>query len=629
MRGLRSKILIGFGGLVVLLVIFSVVGEVVIDRYSRALQRSFGEDYESAAVCEDFAHSVDRIDTSLQLHFWNNVPLNAGELETDRQICNKNLASQRAIATLPGEKETTDQLGQFWAEYQQIYPRLLDQSISADQRRDDYARLALPKAMQVQDAANALIHMNMGSMLSVHGRVRSLVARFKWAMHLLSGVAVALAIVYAVLIGRFILRPVQIVTQSVREIERGNLDLRVPVQSRDELGVLAEAVNAMAAQLLAYRRADHERLVRTERTTQLAIDSLPDVVIVLDPNGKIELANETAKRLFHLNPGTAAIQSQPPWLMTLHRRTLDSPGARTSSGYESTIQVEDGGEARHFLPRTVPIVSESGQAIGATIVLADVSGLRRLDEMKNGLLSLISHELKTPLTSLRMIMHLVTGQRVGPLTAKQQELLDTGRDDAEKLHLIVENLLDMERIESGRALMELQAVAPADLARAAAESVRATFEMQQVDLQVDVGDLLPAVSADPTRMSHVLVNLLNNALRHTSAGGHVRLWARVTDDWVETGVSDNGCGIPKQYLPRVFEKFFRVPGQSGSTGSGLGLAIAKDIIEAHGGRIRAESVEETGTTIAFTLRQAIDAETTGLAQEPAFSTVSTPGVVSN
>src|SRR5579862_7131991 len=178
MRGLRSKILIGFGGLLLLLVLLSVLGEVVLDRYSGALQRSFKEDYQSAAVCEDFAHGVDKIDTSLQLHFWNGKPLKLEELEATQKICNDRLELQSAIATLPGEKEKTDHLAQLWSEYQLIYPKLLDTSVPEARRQAEYSRLALPKAMEVQEAAHDLIDMNMGSMLSVHVRVRALAGHF-------------------------------------------------------------------------------------------------------------------------------------------------------------------------------------------------------------------------------------------------------------------------------------------------------------------------------------------------------------------------------------------------------------------------------------------------------------------
>ncbi|HWE92339.1 MAG TPA: ATP-binding protein [Tepidisphaeraceae bacterium] len=604
MLGLRSKILFAFGGLLLILAAVSLLGEAVLDRYSGAMQRTFSEDFQSVAVCEEMSNAVDQIDTSLQQHFWRGQPLDPAALDRWRALFDQRLEAQHEAATLPGEKEATEHLALLWDQYKQLYPRLLDPAVPPDRQKTEYARVGLTKAIELQEASHKLIDMNMSSMLSVHDKVRGMAAHFKWAMHTLSISALALAAAFAVLIGRFILRPVRLLTDCVREIEHGNLDLKVPVRSRDELGTLARAVNAMAAQLKLYRRAEHERLVRTERTTQLAIDSLPDAVVVLNGQGRIELANDTAKRLFQLVPGCGVDEPGTPWLAALHRSVQHDGVAPALDGYDATIQVADNGETRSFLPRGVPILSENKEPIGTTVVLADVTGLHRLDEMKNGLLSMVSHELKTPLTSMRMVLHLVSEGRVGDLSAKQKELLSAARDDGERLHQIVENLLDMARIESGKALMELQEVAPGQLADQAAGALRGAFDAQQVGLTVDVGPELPAVAADPIRIGHVLANLLNNALRHTPAAGHIRLWAREAEGLVEMGVTDDGAGIPRAVLPRVFEKFFRAPGQQSADGSGLGLAIARDIVEAHGGRIRADSVEGRGSTFAFTLRRA-------------------------
>lgn len=604
MFGLRTKILVGFGGLVLILLAVSLMGETVLNRYAATMGRTFNEDFQSVSVLEDMSGAVDRIDTSLQQHFWRGMDLKVSQLDGWRDYIERRLSSQRKAATLPGEKESTERLTQLWQQYRNLYPRLLDPSVPEEQRQADYARIGLPKAMEVQVATHDLIAMNMRSMLSAHGSVSGTADRARWAMHMLTVSGVGLALLYALLIGRFILRPVRILTDSVRQIEQGNLDLTVPVDARDELGVLAAAFNQMTARLSAYRRAEHERLVRTEQTTQVAIDSLPDAVVVLHPAGRIELANDTAKHLFGLMPGSDIATLDKPWLMELHQRIVHTRSVPALNGYESTIQVDDAGEARSFLPRTVPIRDEKSLLIGITLVLADVTDLRRLDEMKNGLLSMVSHELKTPLTSMRMVLHLVTEQKIGPLSQKQQELLSAARDDAERLHQIVENLLDMGRIESGKALMDMQPLAPRQMLDRAADAARPAFEAQGISLSIEpIGDI-GAVMADPTRIGHVLGNLLSNALRHTPAGGRVSLSARAVDGWTEFAVTDDGAGIPRQYLHRVFEKFFRAPGQSGGSGSGLGLAIAKDIIEAHGGKIRVESADERGTTFAFTLRQA-------------------------
>ena len=608
--GLRAKLLFGFGGLLLIMLTVSLLSETVMDHYGRAIQRSFREDYDSVAVCQRIKETVEQLDLEAQHIAWGGR-VNPGVVEGLTGQIDRDLAAQRRDATLPGESAATENLAACWDDYRREYSRLPPPGNSATELRNFYPLSLLPKSLALRGAAQNLIEMNMKGVLSVPTNAQAVTSRSHWLMRSLTISGIALSLLFAALIGRIILRPVRTLTESVRQVERGNLDLNVPVQSGDELGSLAAAFNAMAARLRAYRQTDRERLERTERTTQLAIDSLPDAVLVINPHGKIELANDMAHRLFRIGPGDHVHTAGEEWLIALWREIGDSGHTSEPSGYESALQFEFDGEQRYLLPRTVPIADTNGKPIGATVVLADVTGLRRLDEMKNGLLSLVSHELKTPLTSARMVLHLVTEQKVGSLTEKQLELLSAARDDTDRLHQIVENLLDMSRIESGRALMELQPIAPADLLSKSLDSLAGMFQGQQVRLGVDVDSSLPNVMADAVRIGHVFANLLMNSLRHTPPGGTVSVGARSGGEWVEFTIHDSGPGVPRQYLHRLFEKFFRVP-EEGGNGSGLGLALAKDIVEAHGGRIRAESGEGKGLIVAFTLPRA-----TGAAGDPA------------
>ena len=614
MLGLRSKLLFGLGGFVMIVLAVSLLAETVMDYYSRKIGQSRREDYDSVAACQSMKEAVEQMDLYAQDALWDR-PVDPQAVRATRDRFEQHLADQREAATLPGEKEATDQLASLWHDYLDVYSRALVRPLPTEQRRQWYLTGLLPQSRQVRLAAQSLIDMNLAALLSVPGKAQRAARTAHWAMRALTISALALAVLFSGLIGRIILRPVRVLTNFAHEVEGGNLDLSVPVQSRDELGALGTAFNTMARKLRTYRQIAHERLVRTEQTTQLAIDSLPDAVLVINPEGKVELANEVARRLLCLMPGDNVESSSLQWLADLWRRIAHAGHATELSDYESIVQIDVDGEARQFLPRTAPILDESRRPIGATVVLADVTGLRRLDEMKNTLLSLVSHELKTPLTSARMILHLITDQKLGPLTPKQSELLSAARDETDRLHQIVENLLDMSRIESGRALMELEPVTADDLIRRSIEPLSGMFQSQQVSLEAGWDSDLPAVWADPARIGHVFANLLMNSLRYTPAGGRVTVGARKRADGVEFVIHDTGPGIPRQYLHRVFEKFFRVPGQPGGSGSGLGLAIARDVIEAHGGQIRAESGEGTGATFAFTLR-AVANRTDGPPSEP-------------
>jgi signal transduction histidine kinase len=614
MLGLRAKILLGFGGMLAIMLIVSAVSSFVFWRYSGATQQMLEQDLDSVTACQDMARTVELCNDVLEkslLAGGGDPVADAASLGALTARFNMALAMQRASMNLPGEAEATDEVEQVWKEYLAVLPTATDTTKTLEARRDSYNRIVQPKSQQVLDGAERITDRNRENVTSTQGEAQTLARHARFAVVVLAVVAVVFAVVFSLAIGQMILRPVGILTRSVQEIRQGNLDASVPIRSRDELGHLAAAFNEMAEQLRFFRRLDHEKIIRTQRTTQLAIDSLPDPVIVLNPQGSVELTNDAARRCFALAPGVAS-NVQPPWMRQLvSRLATDAAAVDPPTGYDTGIHLRSEGDERYLLPRAVPIRDEQGQLIGATVVLNDVTGLRRLDQMKSGLLSLVSHELKTPLTSMRMILHLLAdGLGTPSLPPDTRDLLITARDDSDRLHQIVENLLDMSRIESGKVLMELKPIRLDELIARSVSALRPMFDEHRVQLLVDQQSSTltqTTVLADATRIGHVFANLLSNALRYTPADGSVRISAKVpsnSEGFVEVAVSDTGSGIPRQHLPRVFEKFFRVPGQSGGGGAGLGLAIAKDIVEAHGGRITIDSEESRGTTVRFTLQTA-------------------------
>jgi signal transduction histidine kinase len=235
------------------------------------------------------------------------------------------------------------------------------------------------------------------------------------------------------------------------------------------------------------------------------------------------------------------------------------------------------------------------------LILKDVTQVHEQQEMKRGVVSTVSHQLKTPLTSIRMSVHLLLEERIGALNEKQIELLMAARDDSERLVGILDDLLDINRIESGKSQLALEPTASRALARDAMEPFLVDAKDKGVTLENAVADDLPEVMADAEKIRHVFANLLSNALQFTGPGGAVTIRAEQEQDKVAFLVEDTGEGMPEKELKHLFEQFYRAPGQDEKTGVGLGLAIAKEIVHAHGGDVGAESVPGKGSTFRFTL----------------------------
>jgi signal transduction histidine kinase len=413
-----------------------------------------------------------------------------------------------------------------------------------------------------------------------------------------------------------ILRPIQAMTRSALGIGVGNFDQVVPVMSRDELGQLAGAFNAMARQMRQYRQSDYARLLRAQRTSQATIDSFPDPVLVVDTEGHVEMANPAARRLLGVAPSPqslspegrgaggegARVAWQPPEILRQPlTAALHEQRPYTPEGFRHAFALRVEGQDRFFLPCLLPIRDPYGHTLGAAVLLQDITRFRLLDEVKSDLVATVSHELKTPLTSVRLALHLLLEETVGPLTPKQTELLLDARDNAERLLARVNNLLDLARLERGQDQLDLRPQPVADLLQAAAEAIRPRAADKGVDVTVATPPDLPLAAVDSQRLGHALGNLLDNALTYTAPGGQISLMASAAPDAVTLVVADTGTGIPPEHLPHIFNRFYRVPGQSQPGGTGLGLAIVREIVTAHGGSITCESQPGAGTTFRLTL----------------------------
>jgi len=604
MRNLRAKLLLGFGGLMLLLVIVSALSIGVISWYSQAIDKVLHENYDSVVYGQKMLDALEQLTADAQaMAFAGRVGDTAFEdhQRLARKLFQDNLENERHNITLPGEGDAEAGLRRAWLAYQAQLDEVLAPSVTETMRRSRYDAL-LAQRDAVKAGAQKIIDMNLENMVSVDGHAKQWANLSRMALIISLGAGILLGSIWIALVGRWILHPLSTFTRSVREIEAGNLNLVVPVRSRDEVGQLAEAFNSMAAKLRAFRETDQAKLLRTQQTTQLAIDSLPDGVAVINPEGVIELANGAATRLFGLKPESSVYDVNQAWLTDLFRAVRDQQRPHEPQGYQNALQVFDNGTEKFFLPRGVPVMGAAGRLAGVTLVLIDVTRLRQIDEVKSSLVSTVSHELRTPLTGIRLANHLLLSDRIGTLSPKQTEVMMELRDNADRLQKIIENLLDMSRIEAGSSALELSLLTPHELVVEAVDQVRSAAQDKGVELKVDVPVDLPRVRADHTCVIHVLLNLLNNALRYISAGGQIAVAAEAQDGMIEFRVKDTGAGIPQVYQSRVFERFFRVPGQN-TGGVGLGLAIAKEIVQAHGGAMRLESQEGQGTTFFFTVPQ--------------------------
>jgi signal transduction histidine kinase len=401
---------------------------------------------------------------------------------------------------------------------------------------------------------------------------------------LLSGaIALAAALLIATAIARRVTRPVVELRDVARAVAAGDLSRRPELASSDEVGELGNAVREMADQLSGRLEALEEE----EGLLLAALESLHEGVVAVDARRQVVRLNDSARRILGVRDTVPFSATRLPHHPVLHR-ALESALA---DGRAEPSEITMGS-------RTVAVTARALRGGGALLALFDLTELRRLEAVRRDFVANVSHELRTPLTVIGGFAETLVSDDVPQL--QRAQFAEAIRSNAERMRRIVDDLLDLSRIESGGwrplpAIVDVRAIAEEIM-----DAVRSEARHEAISFSLDLAADAPSVFADPTALRQILVNLVSNAARHTPAGGTVTVFTRRTPEGTWLGVRDSGIGIAPEHLPRIFERFYRVDTARSREGggTGLGLSIVRHLVEAHGGRVSAESEPGAGTTIA-------------------------------
>jgi len=605
---LRRRILLTIAPPLLLFTVLGVAGVLLLRELAYRIDAILRENYDSVRAMNELNEALERIDSAYQFAL-------AGEEEKARMsqaanwpLYDQQLAREKANITIfPDERILVEKLDELTRHYRQQGEQFFSRPAGSPQRQLDYFGTPglLDSFQQLKEVSGAILRLNQDYMEKANQSAKDTARR---SLFVLGGglvLAGVVAVVFSWRLARAIALPIEAVTRAAQAIGAGQLSQRVPVLRHDELGQLTESFNVMSQQLSDLRKSNMRRLLRAQQTSQATIDSFPDPILVIDPEGRLELANRAACQVLGVAP-TEADQPNPPWEPPDALRQPLTAALREQRPYltevfDQALTFQLGSEERAYLPQVRPIRDPYGDTLGAAVVLNDVTRFRLLDRLKSDLVATASHELKTPLTSVRLAIHVLLEERIGTLDPKQIELLLDARDNTERLLKMIESLLALARLEQGQGQLQVVAEAPLSLLRSAADAVAPRAEDKKITLVIEAAPDLPRVAVDPARLGHALGNLLDNALAYTEPGGKVTLGAEAADGFVKLTVADTGVGIPAESMPHLFEKFFRVPEQGRAGGTGLGLAIVKEIVLAHHGEITCTSVPGQGSAFHLLL----------------------------
>ena len=606
---LRAKILLAQTPLAGALVLIAVLSGVTGAALGRNVASILQDNYRSVLAAERMKESLERIDSAAMFVVAGERGRGMAQAQQNFPRFEAELLVQQGNITERGELEATAVLRRSWNAYRAAFDRFIGAEDHAA-LETSYFETMNPLFVSTKNAADRILDLNQDAMVQKRDQARRSAKRFNAVMLATALVASLIGLVASTVLTRRILSPLSVLGQTARRLGEGDMEVRAKVSRQDEIGTLAHDFNLMADRLAQYRHSSLGELLQAQQQAQAAIDSLPDPILIFDLEGHLLSANRAAERILHVtveeSTGAPMARAEPQIRAVVEKvrvKALADETGYAPAGFDEAVRVSPSGSDGNdvfLLPRATRVTTEQGGLVGVTVILQDVTRVLRFDELKNNLVATVAHEFRTPLTSLRMAVHLCAEESVGPLNDKQLDLMQAARQDTERLQQIVDDLLDLSRIQAGRMELHRRQVSVESLIREAILPFASSSRDKNLTLKSEIPLHLGEVDVDTDRLQLVLANLIGNAVRYTPSGGSIVVRGRRSDNAVYVEVQDSGPGIPKQYQTAVFDKFFRMPG-SGSGGAGLGLYIAKEIALAHGGRLSLTSEPGKGSLFALEL----------------------------
>ncbi len=605
MRSLRYKIGLEYFILVCISIGTSIFAVYNFSNLGNSIAKILRENYQSVLAAENMVKALERQENAQISMFVDDITKSNAQFNENRDEFLFWYQKATEVDALPIEPVILDRIITTYRLY-------LDSSDSLYHIIQKPGAIAAAKAFQfnsVRPITNSLkeqcfhlLEVNQNAIIAAGNNAKNVSTKATLAVMTGSAIAVLLSIIASIHFTRSILKPAEKIANTVRQISQGHLNQKIDVTTDDEFGDLSREFNKMTERLKGYEEMNIQQLISEKKKAEAIVASIPDPVIVTDEKNQLLLINQAAAKILNNSenwqgkPVSEIVQNEQ-W-SKLFNYAIDE-----NSALDTLIPIENGDSTYYFRQRQMTIRDDLGRKRWSVTMFQDVTHFKKLDQMKSEFMATVSHEFRTPLTSINMAVDILLQSVLGNLNERQKELMASAKQDCERLTKMVKELLDLSRLESGKYPTKIELLNLRQLVESALTILRLPFQEKGVTLEVAIDSDLPELAADQRQLSWVITNLVNNALRYTDAGGVVRIIAHQHNDEIEVTVADTGRGIPSDALATIFDKFVQVKLPSDSTpGSvGLGLAIAREVVESYGGKIWVESEIGKGSTFYFTL----------------------------
>jgi signal transduction histidine kinase len=563
---IKNKLRVGIGFIFLMALICSGMADYYLTRLSNDSKAILKDNYRSLVYVKNIEQALD-------------YPQNVNTASKLKTI-EANISKEEQNITEPGEEQLADSLRSNFEVYKLNSSNpVVTATLSAKLRGIMYN----------------IRQLNMNGIVQRNAKATGTADQAIILVSLIGSLCFLIAFTFVVNFPSYIANPVKELLLGIKEIANKNYSKRLVFPAKDEFGDLAIAFNQMAGKLKDYESSNLASVIFEKKRIETIINSMSDAIVGIDDKQFIIFANKVACSLIGMSEDKLTAQYAPN--IALENDLLRNMLYVNQPKMKLSVDNRDS-----YFTRDILDVMNEDKIIGKVIILKNITDYEQLNDAKTTFIATVSHELKTPLASIRMSLKLLEDSRVGEVNGEQKQLIQNIDADTHRLLQITAELLDAAQAETGKLNLHFGNTHPKNIVEYAVKAIRSLAEQKQIAIIVNCNDKLPEVMADLDKTTWVLINLLSNAIKYSPENGAITLDVKKKHNQIEFAVKDDGRGIDDKYLARIFERYFRIPGaEADKTGTGLGLAIAKDFIEAQGGSIGVESEVGEGSRFHFNL----------------------------
>ncbi len=604
-KSLKSKITVVYISLVVTIALVGIASAISIYSLSKSINGLMTDNYKSIHAVNNMVDAIDRQNSSILNYIYSDSHEDIDKFYKENDNFYKWYNIEDNNITEPGEKDQVKKINDIYKKHSKVFAILQEnrKNLDVSKSLEFYDSKIVPVSEELKKVLLELSYINETAMFAGKNEVIVNARQSASLVFIISFILVIGSFTISKTLTNKFLKPIYALTETVKSLKEGDLNQQAPVISEDEIGDLAIEFNKMTRRLMIFEQSTKGELLNEKNKSLAIVKSISDPLIVLDNDYKILLLNDSCEKFFHVYEDSALNKHL---LEVIRNGNLYDYISKTlTDKLESNSRIMNfySDDKDFYFNVLVTTVKDTfTRDCGVVVLFQNVTQLKHLEKMKTDFISTISHEFKTPLTSIMIGTSLLIDEDIGELNHKQQEVMETIKEDGEKLTHLVNNLLQLSKLESDKSIFSMRPVGIDVVIQNCLRVFYGVAENNEVNISYQLDEHLPKVNIDSEKISWVINNLVSNALKFTNAGDDIEVSAYLENEKIYVSVKDTGSGIPDEYMERIFDKFFQVKENDiDGKGTGLGLTIAKEIIDAHDGDIWCESKLDVGSTFTFTL----------------------------